>query len=113
MASWAVTPMLRWTAGASRTTSWPATQADPASGMDSVVRMRTAVVLPAPFGPSTPRMEPVGRRGPPRPGPPSRRTLRQAFGPDHGVGGHGILRGRQEFSYLSDGKGLLTGCQVK
>ena len=60
MASWAVTPMLRCTAGASRTTSWPATHAVPASGMDSVVRMRTAVVFPAPLGPSTPRMEPVG-----------------------------------------------------
>jgi hypothetical protein len=33
-------------------TSIPATAARPASGLDSVVRMRTAVVLPAPLGPS-------------------------------------------------------------
>src|SRR6185312_8475854 len=60
VASWAVTPIWRWTARASRTTSCPATRAEPASGRVSVVRMRTAVVLPAPFGPSTPRMAPRG-----------------------------------------------------
>src|SRR5690348_3160984 len=52
--------MLRCTAAAARTTSWPATRAQPLSGRDSVVRIRTAVVLPAPFGPSTPRMDPAG-----------------------------------------------------
>src|SRR4029077_1356982 len=52
--------MLRCTAAASRTTSWPATPAQPASGKDSVVRMRRAVVLPAPFGPSMLRMDPAG-----------------------------------------------------
>src|SRR5262245_10301027 len=52
--------MLRRTAAASRTTSRPATRAHPASGRSSVVRMRTAVVLPAPFGPRTPRTEPAG-----------------------------------------------------
>src|SRR2546425_732324 len=38
----------------------PATRAVPASGGSSVVRMRTAVVLPAPLGPSRPRMLPWG-----------------------------------------------------
>src|ERR1700683_5770644 len=52
--------MWRGTAAASRTTSWPATRAQPASGRDRVVRMRRAVVLPAPFGPSTPRIDPAG-----------------------------------------------------
>src|ERR1700722_13474611 len=52
--------MLRCTAAASRTTSWPATRAAPRSGIDSVVRMRIAVVLPAPFGPSMPRIAPAG-----------------------------------------------------
>ena len=41
-------------------TSMPATVARPASGRASVVRMRTAVVLPAPFGPSSPRIDPAG-----------------------------------------------------
>ena len=45
-------------APASRTTSRPATRAVPASGESRVVRIRTAVVLPAPLGPSTPRTVP-------------------------------------------------------
>src|SRR6185437_14555368 len=57
------TPIWRCTAQASRTTSRPATGAEPASGRVSVVRMRTAVVVPAPFGPSTPRMAPRGTSG--------------------------------------------------
>src|SRR5918994_7715074 len=36
----------------------PATVAEPASGRVRVVRLRTAVVLPAPFGPRTQRMVP-------------------------------------------------------
>src|SRR3990170_2182341 len=40
------------------TTSAPATVAVPASGLRRVVRMDTAVVLPAPLGPSTPRTVP-------------------------------------------------------
>jgi hypothetical protein len=40
-------------------TSSPATLAVPSSGVSSVVRMRTAVVLPAPFGPSWPNTVPV------------------------------------------------------
>src|SRR6266568_5038760 len=40
------------------TTSSPATSARPRSGLVSVVRMRTAVVLPAPLGPRTPRTLP-------------------------------------------------------
>src|SRR5262245_40751274 len=53
-------PMQRRTAAASRTTSRPSTQARPPSGCRRVVRMRTAVVLPAPFGPSTPSTVPRG-----------------------------------------------------
>jgi hypothetical protein len=60
VASWAATPMLARTRAASATTSYPATRAVPESGWARVVRMRTAVVLPAPFGPRTPRMEPAG-----------------------------------------------------
>ena len=40
------------TSAACRTTSLPATYAVPASGLSSVDRMRTVVVLPAPLGPS-------------------------------------------------------------
>ena len=46
------------TAPGSRTTSWPATNARPAVGASSVVRMRTAVVLPAPLWPSRPSTVP-------------------------------------------------------
>src|SRR6516164_2643214 len=53
-------PIDRRTAAASRTTSWPSTRARPASGSSSVVRIRTAVVLPAPFGPRTPSTVPCG-----------------------------------------------------
>ena len=60
VASWAVTPIRRCTWAGSRTTSKPATWAEPPSGMASVVRIRTAVVLPAPFGPSTPSTVPRG-----------------------------------------------------
>ena len=42
------------TASASATMSWPSTRALPASGRSSVASMRIVVVLPAPFGPSTP-----------------------------------------------------------
>ena len=45
-------------ASASRTTSRPATWARPPSGVSSVVKIRTAVVLPAPFGPSRPSTVP-------------------------------------------------------
>src|SRR5689334_20071745 len=68
--------MLRWTADACFTTSWPATRAQPWSGRDRVVRMRRAVVLPAPFGPRTPRMDPAGTCRS-IPGPVHRAGLRQ------------------------------------
>src|SRR5918996_1580054 len=42
------------------TRSAPATVAVPESGSSSVVRMDTAVVLPAPLGPSSPRIVPFG-----------------------------------------------------
>ena len=50
----------RRTWSASATTSKPATAREPASGRLSVVRTRTAVVLPAPFGPSRPQTVPAG-----------------------------------------------------
>ena len=43
--------------GSSRT-SYPATRAVPLVGTDSVVIIRTVVVLPAPFGPSSPSTVP-------------------------------------------------------
>ncbi len=46
----------------SAVTSRPSTSARPRSGRSSVVRMRTAVVLPAPFGPSSPSTVPVRHR---------------------------------------------------
>ena len=58
MASWPVTPMTRRTDCGSAITSWPATQAAPASGRVMVVSMRTVVDFPAPLGPSTPRIWP-------------------------------------------------------
>ena len=64
------------------TTSSPATRALPPSGLSSVARIRTAVVLPAPFGPSRPSTVPVCAGSPRRtararlrttsPGPPRR-----------------------------------------
>ena len=39
-------------------TSIPATVAEPESGVNNVARIRTVVVLPAPFGPSTPSTVP-------------------------------------------------------
>ena len=53
-------PIDRRTAAASRTTLWPSTTARPPSGRSNVVKMRTAVVLPAPLGPSTPSTVPRG-----------------------------------------------------
>src|SRR5438552_18918254 len=43
-----------------RTTSWPSTSARPPSGRSTVARILTAVVLPAPFGPSSPKTVPTG-----------------------------------------------------
>ena len=53
-ANWPVTPMSWRTTCDSCTTSWPKTRALPASGRRSVASMLMVVVLPAPFGPSTP-----------------------------------------------------------
>src|SRR5919106_724229 len=50
--------MRRRTSLGEATTSAPATMAVPASGVRSVVRIDTAVVLPAPLGPSSPRTVP-------------------------------------------------------
>src|SRR3954451_743416 len=57
-ACWPARPMRERSCAASRTTSRPATRAVPASGESRVQRMRTVVVLPAPFGPSTPSTVP-------------------------------------------------------
>src|SRR5215218_10402333 len=54
-AYWPVSPIFERSSPACRSTSSPATSALPASGARSVLRMRTAVVLPAPLGPSRPR----------------------------------------------------------
>ena len=59
---WATTPMARRTRIGSASTSMPATRALPLSGRDRVVRIRTVVDLPAPLGPSSPKMVP-GRDG--------------------------------------------------
>ena len=49
----ATTPMVRRTPSGLAVTSIPATVALPASGVASVVRILTAVDLPAPLGPSS------------------------------------------------------------
>src|SRR5262245_19574860 len=51
-------PMDDCTACGSWTTSWPKTRRVPASGLIRVALHRTKVVLPAPLGPSTARIEP-------------------------------------------------------
>ena len=51
--------MLRRTSSRSCTTSWPATDADPAVGLTSVQSMLIVVVLPAPLGPRKPNTSPV------------------------------------------------------
>src|SRR5262245_4925369 len=53
-----MTPIERRTASGSVTTSWPATSAVPAVGGRSVVSIRMSVDLPAPFGPSRPKISP-------------------------------------------------------
>ena len=60
VADWPASAIRRRTASASRATSWPSTRADPASGASRVARIRTVVVLPAPFGPSSPYTVPGG-----------------------------------------------------
>ena len=57
-ANWPVTPIAARTASGSLASSFPAIQAWPASGLLSVDRMRTVVVLPAPFGPSSEKIVP-------------------------------------------------------
>src|SRR6266702_1996960 len=57
-AYWPVRPISWRTWCAWRPTSYPHTRACPPSGRSRVARIRTAVVLPAPFGPSTPSTVP-------------------------------------------------------
>ncbi len=56
--SWNTSPMLRRTSSRWRTTSNPATVAEPAVGIASVHSMLIVVVLPAPFGPRNPKVSP-------------------------------------------------------
>src|SRR5437588_5883951 len=56
--SWNTSPMLRRTSSRSRTTSWPATVAEPEVGLTSVHSMLIVVVLPAPLGPRKPNTSP-------------------------------------------------------
>src|SRR5215204_308273 len=58
-AYWPARPIRRRTAPGCATTSRPATRARPASGASSVARIRTVVVLPAPFRPSSASTLPV------------------------------------------------------
>ena len=55
---WLTDPITDLTCPGRLSTSIPATRALPSSGRDSVVRILTAVVLPAPFGPSSAKMLP-------------------------------------------------------
>src|SRR5215831_6271985 len=57
---WVTTPIRRFTATGSATTSIPATRARPPVGRTSVVSMPMVVDLPAPFGPSRPNSTPAG-----------------------------------------------------
>src|SRR5215210_11726 len=57
-AYWPARPMCRRSSTASRSASSPATRIVPASARRRVVRTRTAVVLPAPLGPRSPRTVP-------------------------------------------------------
>ncbi len=58
-AYWPARPISARSFAASLTTSRPMTRAVPAVGGSRVVRILTAVVLPAPFGPSRPSTVPV------------------------------------------------------
>src|SRR5581483_1831497 len=70
--AWPARPMTSRTAAGERTTSRPSTRARPRSGSSRVVRILTAVVLPAPLGPRTPSTRP---RSTPRSMPRSACTL--------------------------------------
>src|SRR5215469_4391491 len=56
---WLTEPITDRTLAGCLSTSMPATRAVPASGSDSVVRILTVVVLPAPLGPSSSLMLPA------------------------------------------------------
>ena len=58
---WPTTPIARRTRSGRASTSCPATRALPSSGRVSVVRILTAVDLPAPFGPSRAKVVPPRR----------------------------------------------------
>ena len=59
-AYWPASPMRLRTVFGSFCTSTPLTRARPVSGASRVARIRTRVVLPAPFGPSRPCTVPAG-----------------------------------------------------
>jgi len=58
VSAWGMTPITRLTASGSRDTSWPAMMAFPLVTGISVVIMRMSVLLPAPLGPSKPKISP-------------------------------------------------------
>ena len=58
VSAWGMTPIMRRTASLSLVTSWPPTMALPEVMGTSVVIMRMSVLLPAPFGPSKPKISP-------------------------------------------------------
>src|SRR5262245_4675003 len=58
VSAWGITPMQRRTSSAAETTSWPLMIAVPAVGGRRVVSIRISVDLPAPFGPSKPKISP-------------------------------------------------------
>jgi hypothetical protein len=55
-----VTPITARTASGSLPSSFPAIQACPESGLVKVDKIRTMVVLPAPFGPRRAKIVPAG-----------------------------------------------------
>src|SRR6266542_2815805 len=58
--NWPVTPIAARTASGSGARSWPSTRISPPSGLISVDRICTVVVLPAPLGPSSAKTVPAG-----------------------------------------------------
>src|SRR5512141_795089 len=55
---WLIYPILRWTSAASPRTEWPRIQASPPVGSRIPARSRIVVVLPAPSGPTRPKISP-------------------------------------------------------
>src|SRR3984885_15423388 len=89
-----VSPISCRTWCASRCTSYPQTRARPPSDRSSVARIRTAVVLPAPFGPSSPSTCPCHPL--PAPRPPACGRLATMTGLDQNADFHRYLQDARE-----------------